>query len=304
MEAAPITGGKDSVVLLHHLFEINKLNNIKVFSFHTKERCKEIDDVFKKLEKRFGISIEPIYGKDLKECTWKMVGKYPNIYRVYMGVRLGDSKYITKDHQQSQNGYPPLELIYPIFNLSYQDVWQIINDNNLPACDLYFKGYSSLGENLQDSTINPNLFNVDGTFKKPWELNKFYSERFGRDNLEIYVSGVVIKGNQIGRTIKFPTANIKTTQDITIGIYACLIHIQGKTYKGVSSNGYRPTIGNFEEPILETHIFDFSDDLYDKTITIILKHYIRHENKFNDINELIDVMKLDCKLAKILLNKY
>lgn len=179
-KAVLLTGGKDSVVMLHQLSQHGELDHCAAFSFHTKDRCDEVDLVLEQYAQRYSIKITPIYGTSLKECTWKMHAEFPNIKCVYMGVRQGDSAHITNDRQMADEGWPVLELIYPIFSLDYNSVWQTIIANDLPHCALYYYGYSSLGENKSDSKQNPHLI-VDGTtFKKPWELSEPNSERLGR----------------------------------------------------------------------------------------------------------------------------
>ena len=104
-------------------------------------------------------------------------------------------------------------------------------------------------------------------------------------------SGKVIKGNQLGRTIGFPTANIQVNDTEKIipgnGVYAVLINKSNdsKTYKGMMNIGLRPTIDGKKLGV-EVHIFDFSENIYDQEIQISVFNKIREEIKFNNLDEL------------------
>ena len=101
----------------------------------------------------------------------------------------------------------------------------------------------------------------------------------------------MIKGNQLGRTIGFPTANILINDTDKIipanGVYAVLINKSNdsKTYKGMMNIGLRPTIDGKKLGV-EVHIFDFSENIYDQEIQISVFNKIREEIKFNNLDEL------------------
>ena len=85
------------------------------------------------------------------------------------------------------------------------------------------------------------------------------------------------------------------------GVYAVIVEFNGKIYKGVSNLGIRPT---FDEtiPILETYLFDFSGDLYDKDIIVSFVDFIREEKKFDGIDSLRDQIEEDTMKAKKILS--
>jgi len=117
------------------------------------------------------------------------------------------------------------------------------------------------------------------------------------------VRGQVQKGAQLGRTLGYPTANIKLHEATQLrhGIYAVrMIRADGSKHDGVASFGRRPTFDN-GAPLLETFVFDFSDDLYDEFITIELVGWIRPELKFDGIEPLIAQMDIDSQMAKDML---
>ncbi len=106
---------------------------------------------------------------------------------------------------------------------------------------------------------------------------------------DYFLSGTVISGNKIGRTIGFPTANIDVHNEKLIpksGVYAVIINISGTEYKGMINIGNRPTIATNTANTVEVHIFDFQGNLYDKNIQIIFKKYIREEQKFPNTEAL------------------
>jgi riboflavin kinase/FMN adenylyltransferase len=104
------------------------------------------------------------------------------------------------------------------------------------------------------------------------------------------LSGTVIKGNSLGRTIGFPTANLKIDSELKLipgdGVYAVKVRIEDKIYGGMLNIGYRPTMGNDLEKTIEVNIFDLNEDLYERKITVYFLTKHRDEKKFNHIEEL------------------
>jgi len=117
------------------------------------------------------------------------------------------------------------------------------------------------------------------------------------------LEGKVVTGDQIGRTIGFPTANLLIETDIILpkkGVYATYININGREYKSVTNIGYKPTF-NGKTLKVETHIFDFSEDIYDKTVQLIFIQRIRDEKKFASVNDLQQQVLIDAAEAKNIL---
>lgn len=112
------------------------------------------------------------------------------------------------------------------------------------------------------------------------------------------ITGNVVRGNQIGKLIGFPTANIHVEDSHKLiparGVYASLITWEGKTYKGMSNIGIRPTI-NAHELTVEVNIFGFDTDIYFENITLMLIDRIRDEKKFGNLDLLKNQLNNDRK---------
>ncbi|SFT53894.1 riboflavin kinase / FMN adenylyltransferase [Algoriphagus locisalis] len=118
------------------------------------------------------------------------------------------------------------------------------------------------------------------------------------------LNGLVIKGQQIGRSIGFPTANIHIPNDYKLipkdGVYAVEALVNGSLYKAMLNIGNRPTVNGTQKTV-EANLFDFQGDLYDKQITIYLKAFLREEQKFDGLEALKQQLFQDQKNAKNLL---
>ena len=115
-------------------------------------------------------------------------------------------------------------------------------------------------------------------------------------------SGKVVYGNQLGREIGVPTANIWIPkQKLPIsGVYAVRCIVDNAKYFGIANMGIRPTVGG-KRPVLETHIFDFEKDIYGSRITVQFIEKIREEVKFDSIDLLKSQIKKDIEEAKKIL---
>lgn len=123
------------------------------------------------------------------------------------------------------------------------------------------------------------------------------------------VTGTVIVGNQIGRTLGFPTANLDIPDEFMMinnpGVYACRTVIEGKPYNAMANTGSRPTIGDraADDFIIEVNIFDFDGDLYGKTLKVWFTDRIRDEVKFSGLEALKKQLERDRLEAKRILTE-
>lgn len=122
---------------------------------------------------------------------------------------------------------------------------------------------------------------------------------------EYFLTGTIVKGRKIGRTINFPTANIHIDETYKlipkIGVYVVRTLINNKTYYGITSIGTNPTV-NGDTKTIETHLLDFEGDLYGKTLEISFLKYIREEKKFESVPELQSAIEEDEVFARAYLN--
>lgn len=111
------------------------------------------------------------------------------------------------------------------------------------------------------------------------------------------LKGKVVKGNQRGKEIGFPTANIELDNPHKLipmrGVYFVEVDINNRNFYGMMNIGYRPTFNNSSELILEVHIFYFREDIYGEFIVIRFIDKLRDEKKFNSVAELKQQLEID-----------
>ncbi|HQA20220.1 MAG: riboflavin biosynthesis protein RibF [Acholeplasmataceae bacterium] len=115
------------------------------------------------------------------------------------------------------------------------------------------------------------------------------------------ITGKVVPGNKVGRILGFKTANVSLDDDyhfLRKGVYGVIVTINNKEYLGVANIGNNPTVNYVERPRLEVHILDFNDDIYGQEISVDFVFFIRDEEKFININDLIKQIEEDAKIAK------
>ena len=187
---------------------------------------------------------------------------------------------IGKDFQygnQRKGNIDTLKIFCEKNKIELEEIGLILNDHN--------------SNKISSSAIRENL--KSGKFEL---ANKDLERNFS-------VAGKVIKGDQRGRTIGIPTANLEyplNTIIIPYGVYAVETIIEGNTYFGIVNFGIRPTF-NKDKPIVEAYLFDFDNDIYGKNIEILFHKQIRQEKKFNDIKELLNQINIDIAEAKKIL---
>ncbi|WP_230400363.1 bifunctional riboflavin kinase/FAD synthetase [Zooshikella ganghwensis] len=119
------------------------------------------------------------------------------------------------------------------------------------------------------------------------------------------IQGRVIRGQQLGRTLGVPTANIalKRCQLPLQGVYAVKVHgYSWHPLNGVANIGWRPTVVS-KQPMLETHLLDFSGDLYRKRLAVEFVSKLRDEQKFSSINALREAIEKDIVMAQQLFHR-
>jgi riboflavin kinase/FMN adenylyltransferase len=120
-----------------------------------------------------------------------------------------------------------------------------------------------------------------------------------------FFSGLVTEGNHLGSSIGYPTANLLVTDEYKLipgdGVYAvdvCVSDEPENTYRGMMNIGYRPTV-NGTKKIIEVNIFDFNRDIYNKTVRVFVKKFLRSEKKFENLEQLKSQLALDRENALV-----
>jgi riboflavin kinase / FMN adenylyltransferase len=118
-----------------------------------------------------------------------------------------------------------------------------------------------------------------------------------------FLEGCVVKGDQRGRELGYPTANIITHEGFQLaqGVYAVRVRLGSRLFDGVAAYG-KPMFNN-QRPPFETHLFDFSEDIYGQTILVSLIAHIRGQEVFSGLDELIAAMDRDSKKARELIGE-
>ena len=174
------------------------------------------------------------------------------------------------------------------------------NTLNLPKTDLPMKaGLPNKEPEILSFWDSINLYNL---IREALISNNFKNANVMLDWHYSY-SGKVVYGNQLGREIGVPTANIWIPkQKLPIsGVYAVRCLVDHAKYLGIANMGIRPTVGG-TRPVLETHIFDFEKDIYGRRITVQFIEKIREEVKFDSIDLLKSQIKKDIEEAKKILD--
>jgi len=116
-----------------------------------------------------------------------------------------------------------------------------------------------------------------------------------------FLSGTVVKGKQLGRTIGFPTANISLEENYKLvpqnGVYVVQAEIDGKTIYGMMNIGFNPTVQGKQKTI-EVHFFDFEADIYNRKIQVAILQRIRSEKKFESIELLTKQLDEDRSFSR------
>lgn len=116
------------------------------------------------------------------------------------------------------------------------------------------------------------------------------------------IQGIVIDGEKRGRSIGYPTANIQIDPEALLpktGVYAVKVEYKNELYEGMASLGYNPTFdGKLEEPSAEVNIFDYNNDLYGEELIMEWHKFIRDEEKFDQVDELIEQIEDDERVIR------
>lgn len=180
------------------------------------------------------------------------------------------------DHQFGRNregSYEQLEELAPLYEFKLQEIpAQTINDVNISSTK------------IRKAITSGDMETV----------TNYLGYRFS-------IQGMVVEGNKLGRTIGFPTANIKVLDENKIvpgnGVYAVNVSHMGAIYQGMMNIGERPTVSGERKISLEVNIFDFSGDIYGDLIEVEFVKRIRDEKKFDGPESLAQQLQEDKRIC-------
>jgi riboflavin kinase/FMN adenylyltransferase len=158
------------------------------------------------------------------------------------------------------------------------------------AENLNFKVEQVQGFYGEEGPVSSSLIREALLNGKPEDANRWLGYNYS-------LTGSVIEGRKIGRSIGFPTANIKPDNEHKLipvdGVYAVEVQVDGFNYPGMLSIGINPTVNADKKRSIEVNILDFERDIYRKTITVIFHKRLRDEIRFSSKEELSHQMLLD-----------
>ena len=138
----------------------------------------------------------------------------------------------------------------------------------------------------------------------------FIKEEVEKGNMELAeellgypytIAGRVKHGQKLGRELGFPTMNVVPFEEKMLppnGVYVSTVLIDGKEYKGIGNIGCKPTVSDENKVDVETFLFDYDGDAYGKRIEVRLHSFVRHEQKFTNVNELKKRVEKDIETGK------
>ncbi|MBN1767340.1 MAG: bifunctional riboflavin kinase/FAD synthetase [Prolixibacteraceae bacterium] len=166
-----------------------------------------------------------------------------------------------------------------------------------------FENIVKLSEKLNFDVVQTETFNVGGVDISSSKIREALQQGdvSTANNYLGYafsLHGVVTQGNQVGRRIGYPTANIEASDPYKLipaeGVYAITIDIKGKSYPAMLNIGYRPTVErNADNRTIEAHIFNFDADIYQEEVSLSFYKRIREERRFESLEKLKEQLTYD-----------
>jgi riboflavin kinase/FMN adenylyltransferase len=122
---------------------------------------------------------------------------------------------------------------------------------------------------------------------------------------EYYLDGTVMRGDQRGRTLGFPTANLCTENELMPphGVYATTARVGEIVFASITNIGTRPTVDQSGRTVIETHVFDLDKDLYGSTVRVGFVQRLRDERAFESLDLLRAQIDADCRRARVLFGR-
>ena len=109
------------------------------------------------------------------------------------------------------------------------------------------------------------------------------------------ITGFVVGGQQLGRQLGYPTANLSVPPDLAVenGVWAARVTVNGTVYGALGYIGYKPTVSDQHQRVLEVHLLDFNGNLYGQPIRVELIRFVRAEERFDSTEKLLHQIDQD-----------
>ena len=175
-----------------------------------------------------------------------------------------------------------------------------------------YSDYARYGKEMGMTVLRAAEWQTDGGNVSSTRIRKLLKEGdvMGASNLLSYhytLSGKIVEGYRVGRTIGFPTANIRSWERYKVvpalGVYAVWVHLRDEKYEGMLYIGTRPTLHADPEISVEVNIFNFNGDLYNQSLTVEFIDFIRPDHKFETMELLVEQIHKDKKEVQQRLRK-
>jgi len=170
-----------------------------------------------------------------------------------------------------------------------------------------FNEYERYGKEMGMRVIKASEWHIEGENVSSTKIRSLLKEGeiLKANTLLSYnytLSGKIVEGYRVGRTIGFPTANIRSWERYKVvpalGVYAVLVHVRDVIYDGMLYIGTRPTLHNDPGISVEVNIFEFNADLYNQSLTVEFIDFIRSDRKFDSLEKLVEQIHEDKRSVK------
>lgn len=174
-----------------------------------------------------------------------------------------------------------------------------------------FEQYVEYGQRWGIEILKATAFDAGHTAVSSSEIRRLVQEGKVERAAQLltyayHISGRIVSGYKVGRTLGFPTANIQPDDPMQllpgIGVYAVWVEVAGGRYKGMLYIGSRPTLDNGTQLSIEVHILHFSGDIYNDPIRVSFEHFVRGDEKFDSLEALKAQLMQDREVVDQLLN--
>lgn len=170
------------------------------------------------------------------------------------------------------------------------------------------KTYQFKVEEINEQFVNGEI--ISSSLIRNYLLEKNITKANQLLGYPYFFEGFIVRGNQIGRTIGFPTANLHIMNEEKLipanGVYAVRVKgtcLGNKLYDGMMNIGFRPTVDG-QKKVIEVNIFNFDEEIYENTITVLVYEFIRGEEKFSGLDTLKQQLWLDKQNTITILQQY